>query len=180
MPSVAAALECRWYRFDFEYRLPSSLPTSFKQPDGKLIFYASGSLTRDNGTIIETLNSHFHVRGKMDIDHLPPILHESIRRKKVKVFEHCSNCIRYNHGHINMENARAPLRHDEDDTSVDSDSETRQVRAAISLNSQAFTHGQHVIAEVTLDNCTNGHVSYAAKFEQVQCLAHLTHLLKFL
>jgi hypothetical protein len=40
----------------------------------------------------------------------------------------------------------------------------------MSLNSQAFAFGQHVIAEVTLDNNTSGFVSYAAKFEQVKVL----------
>ncbi|ELU06695.1 hypothetical protein CAPTEDRAFT_220151 [Capitella teleta] len=167
-------LDCRWYRFDFEHRIPSSLPTSFKHHEGRLLFYASGVLLRDNGALLETLNAHFHVKGRTDIDGLPAVLHESVRRKQSRVFEKCPSATRqkqhnHNHNAIGLESARAPLRHDEDDdvTSLDSDGEQRQVKAAISLNSQAFAHGQHVIAEVTLDNSTNGQVSYTAKFEQV-------------
>jgi hypothetical protein len=39
------ALSRRWHRFDVEYQLPVDLPTSFKSSDGKLVYFATASVT---------------------------------------------------------------------------------------------------------------------------------------
>ncbi len=73
-------MDARWYRFDFEYQLPRGLPPSAKEPDGKVIYYGFGSVTSLAGKVIDTNDTHFQVKIKMDLDLLPSVFHEPAHR----------------------------------------------------------------------------------------------------
>lgn len=153
------AMECRWYRFDFEYRIPHGLPTSFKEPDGKLVYYACGSVTQPNGPDIETFDTQFHVKGFLDIDTLPPPFHSLVERRGKKTFQLVLP------GSHDMEGMGGDRR-----SWHEQGGEDFQVYAILCLNSQAFTIGQHIIADVTVENCTNGVLLCTLKMEQVRKL----------
>ena len=153
---TASAMDCRWYRFDFEYRIPHGLPTSFKESDGKLMYYACGSVTQPDGPDIETFDTQFHVKGFVDIDTLPPTLHNPVERRNEKVYQRVIN------GSQML--AVADEEHASCDASMGDDF---QASATLCLNSQAFTVGQHIIADVVVENCTNGILLCTLKMEQV-------------
>ena len=77
----SAALECKWHRFDFEYRLPPELPTSFKEREGKLVYFATAVVVQPHGADIETHEFHFHVDGQLDVEALPARLRSPVERK---------------------------------------------------------------------------------------------------
>ena len=82
----ASDLDCKWYRFDFEYVLPHGLPTSFKEPEAKLVYFASGSVVQPDGPEIETFDTKFHIRGIVDIDVFPRLWHEPTERRISKTY----------------------------------------------------------------------------------------------
>ena len=132
-------MDTRWYRFDFEYRIPHGLPTSFKETDGRLMYYACGSVTQPNGPDIETFDTQFHVKGFFDIDTLPPTVHAPVERRNERVYQRV----------INGSHVVAAV--DEEHVSCDGTlGEDYQASATLCLNSQAFTVGQHIIADVVV------------------------------
>ena len=79
-------MDCKWYRFDFEYVLPQGLPSSFKEPEAKLVYFATGSVVQPDGPEIETFDTKFHIRGIVDIDVFPRLWHEPTERRVSKTY----------------------------------------------------------------------------------------------
>ena len=66
----------RYYRYDFEYRLPIDLPSSLKATDGKLVYSARGVVHLQTGSDVYTNAKRFRVRATVDIARLPSSLRE--------------------------------------------------------------------------------------------------------
>ena len=148
--AIFTDLEYKWYRFDFEYRLPHALPTSITENEGKLEYYAFGKVIRSGAPDIETFDAHFDVQGLVDIDALSCSYHHPVECRKVKL-------IPADQSELASLDENEALQTNEQDN----------VYAMLCLNTQAFLPGQSIIADVTVENRCPGALQCSVKFEQV-------------
>ncbi|KAK2163126.1 hypothetical protein LSH36_85g05041 [Paralvinella palmiformis] len=151
----AIPLEQKWYRFDFEYQLPHGLPPSVKEPEGRTIYYSYGCVRRLGGVEIGTYDTHFTIRTKMDLGLLPVIFREPSHRKRFKMY-----------GSDNELSSEQELSGEYTDQGSIGVHEP-YVMATLCLSSRAYVIGQHVIADVTIENHLQGTILCTVKLEQV-------------
>ncbi|KAK2177637.1 hypothetical protein NP493_588g01070 [Ridgeia piscesae] len=75
----------RYYRYDFEYRLPVDLPSSLKCADGKLAYCAQGVVHAQTGSDIYTNARRFRVWATVDTGRLPSSLRDPVERAEEQV-----------------------------------------------------------------------------------------------
>ncbi|KAK2141006.1 hypothetical protein LSH36_1185g00056 [Paralvinella palmiformis] len=148
-------LEPKWYRFDFEYQLPQGLPSSVKEPEGKVTYYSFGSVRRLDGLEIGTHDIHFNVQTQLDLDLLPAIFHEPAHRKRLKIYG--------NNSELSSEQELSGESTDQGSIGL----QDPYLVATLCLSSRAFAIGQHVIAEVTVENHLLENILCSVKFEQI-------------
>ncbi len=112
---------------------------------------------RPDGPEMETSDTHFDVKCVMDIDQLPMSCHQPAHRRKLRIYSDNVG------SDVELEQELSGDSGDE----CPPESLEPHVLATLCLNSHSFVMGQHVIADVTVENHTGTMVLCVLKFEKV-------------
>lgn len=166
-----AALDCKWHRFDFEYRIPVQLPPSIEEKEGRYTYYGTAIILQPHGADIETHEARFRLYGRLDIDSLPGWLRSSVERK-----EEMYRSVVEDSGR-----ARQQVASDNDSASVflQELEDDILISAGLCLNRRLFVPGDRMVAEGTVTNRTSVTLVCSVKFQQVSSIANCYFIVDF-